>query len=199
HHVKEEATQTAIDLSKINLGFRVTTQTDLFPNGNEGKHALMTIDIETLTSLIKKLKMEGAAGQNGIPNALFRGDPSFWAYYLALLFNDLRDTTGLPDAWKGSIIHPIYKAGNPTNSSNYMLIALIDVEAKLYTSCLLQQLVEWIHDGQLIPQCQTGFRAGMGASTNLATLALLENKARLKKKRLLSCFIDLKAAFDCVP
>ncbi|KAJ1139452.1 hypothetical protein NDU88_005824 [Pleurodeles waltl] len=88
HHVKK-ATQIANDLSKIHFGFRVTTQTDLPPNGNKGKHALMTIDIEILTSLIKKLKMEGAAGQNGIPNSLFRGDPSFWAYYLALLFNDL--------------------------------------------------------------------------------------------------------------
>ncbi|KAJ1184344.1 hypothetical protein NDU88_001152 [Pleurodeles waltl] len=60
-HVKEEATEIANDLSKINFGFRVTTQTDLLPNGNEGKHALMTIDIEMLTGLIKKLKMEGAA------------------------------------------------------------------------------------------------------------------------------------------
>ncbi|KAJ1153638.1 hypothetical protein NDU88_006397 [Pleurodeles waltl] len=129
------------------------------PNGNEGKHALMTIDIETLINLIKKLKMEGAAGQNGIQNALFRGDPSFLAHYLALLFNDLQGTTGLPDEWKGSIIHPIYKVGNPANPSNYRLIALIDMEAKLYASCLLQQLAEWIHDRQFIPQCQTGFRA----------------------------------------
>ncbi|KAJ1114662.1 hypothetical protein NDU88_002897 [Pleurodeles waltl] len=170
-HAKEEASQIANDLSKINFGFRVTTQTDLTLNGNEGKHALMTTDIGMLTSLIKKLKMEGAAGQNVIPNALFREDPSFWAYYLALLFNVLRGTTGVPDAWKGSIIHPIYKAANPANPSNYRLIALIDVEAKLYASCLLQPLAEWIHDRQLIPQCQTGFRAGMGASTNLAKKA----------------------------
>ncbi|KAJ1110581.1 hypothetical protein NDU88_007931 [Pleurodeles waltl] len=104
HHVKEEATQISNDLSKINFGFRVTTQTDSSPNGKEGKHALMTIDIEMLINLIKKLKMEGAAGQNGIPNALFRGDPSFGAHYLVLLFNDLQGTTGLPDALKGSII-----------------------------------------------------------------------------------------------
>ncbi|KAJ1087605.1 hypothetical protein NDU88_000772 [Pleurodeles waltl] len=53
HHVKEEATQTANNLSKINFGFRVTTQTDSSPNENEGKHALMTIDIEMLINLIK--------------------------------------------------------------------------------------------------------------------------------------------------
>ncbi|KAJ1114388.1 hypothetical protein NDU88_002626 [Pleurodeles waltl] len=160
HHVKEAATQIANDLSMINFGFRVTTQTDLPLNENEGKHALMTIDIVMQIRLIKKLKMEGAAGQNGIPNALFRGDPSFWAHYLVLLFNVLQGTTGLPDAWKCSIIYPIYKAGNPAKPSNYRLKALINVEAKLYASCLLQQLAEWIHDRHLIPQCQTGFRAG---------------------------------------
>ncbi|KAJ1117841.1 hypothetical protein NDU88_006037 [Pleurodeles waltl] len=200
HHKKEEATQATTDSSKINFGVRVTKQTDSSPNKNEQKYTLKSIDIEKLTSFIKNLKLEGAAGQNGIPNALFRGDHSFWAHCMTLLFNDVQGTMGLQDALRnGSIIHPKSEAGDPTSPSNYRLIALIDVEAKLYSACLLQQLAGWICDKHLIPQCRTGFRAGMGASTNLITLALLGNKARPKKKMLFACFIDLKAAFDCVP
>ncbi|KAJ1120670.1 hypothetical protein NDU88_008832 [Pleurodeles waltl] len=117
------------------FGFRVTTNAD--PDQFD---LIKDIDIEQLIGIIKKLKIAGAAGQNGIPNAIVKGDATYWAYYLALLFNDLHGSKTLPDAWKGSIFHPIYKTSNPASPTNYRLIALIDVEAKLYASCLLLHL-----------------------------------------------------------
>ncbi|KAJ1217527.1 hypothetical protein NDU88_005121 [Pleurodeles waltl] len=118
HHRKEEASQAVKDPSKINFGFRVKLKTGSSPSDKEQEHTLMNIDIEKLTGLIKKLKLEGAADKNGIPNALFRRDTTFWAYYLALLFNDLQGTMRLPDTWKGSIFHLIYITGNPAAPSN---------------------------------------------------------------------------------
>lgn len=151
-----------------------------------------------LRGIIKKLKTEGAAEPNGLPNALLKQAPDFWADYLTPLFNHIYSQNMVPNSWKGNIIHPIFKQGNHSKPENYRLISLIDVQAKLHASCLLADLQDWINEKSIIPKFKTGFRSGMGTTTNLATLALLTEKAVKRKTQLLACFIPLKSAFDRV-
>lgn len=153
--------------------------------------------VKQLTKIIKKLNSEGAPGPNGIPNALFKGEAAYWAKYFTTLFNELFKTNEIPESWRGSIIQPIFKGGNPSKPKNYRLIALLDVVAKLYASCLLVQLKTWSDDHKCIPRSQTGFRTGAGTLTNLTALTLLIEKST--NSCLFTCFVDLKQAFDSMP
>lgn len=44
------------------------------------KNLLPVVDIKQLTKIINKLKLEGAAGSNGIPNTLFKLNIIYWAH-----------------------------------------------------------------------------------------------------------------------
>lgn len=71
--------------------------------------------------------------------------------------------------------------------------------SKIYASNLLADPEDWVSPINLMPNMQTGFRAGMGTLTNISAVKLLANQAFAKSRTLYACFIDLKAAFDKVP
>lgn len=138
-------------------------------------------------------------GPNGLPNSIFKAKIDRWTEILTPLFNDVVKTKKVPDSWQGSIIQPIYKSGPQENPENYRLIALTDVKAKVFSSCLLSDLEEWATKEDLIPTFQTWFRRGESTSKNLTVLTLLAERAKYKKQKLYICFVDLKAAFESVP
>ncbi|XP_078533257.1 uncharacterized protein LOC144819159 [Lissotriton helveticus] len=158
-----------------------------------------SFSLKQVSNTIKSLRADGAPGPNGLPNALFRKDPTFWASQLTPLFGHSLKTGNVPESWRGSILHPIYKSGSRADPNNYSLIALIDVEAKIYASNLLVELESWVSSTGIIPRTQTGFRPGLGTLTNLSALTLFVNKAIHNSTLLYTCFLDLKAAFDKVP
>ncbi|KAJ1198861.1 hypothetical protein NDU88_002700 [Pleurodeles waltl] len=95
---------------------------------------------DQIAGLIRKMKPEGAVALNGLQNAIFKIHPEYWAQYFLPLFTTTALVSCIPDSWRGSIIHTIFKSGNLALPTNYRLIALIDVEEKVYGSCLLQHL-----------------------------------------------------------
>ncbi|KAJ1124523.1 hypothetical protein NDU88_002974, partial [Pleurodeles waltl] len=151
-----------------------------------------------LLKIIGKSRMDCAPGPNGLPQALFKQDTERWANFLAAMFNDVITTGIVPASWKGSIIHPIYKGGSALSSSNYRLIALLDVDLKYFSCCVLKHLEAWITENNILPFNQTGFTKHQGTLTNLMGLGLIINRAKAKGTPTYLCFVDFKAAFDCV-
>lgn len=82
---------------------------------------------------------------------------------------------------------------------NYRLIALLDLEAKVYARCLLKALEEWVAENNILPYFQTGFRASASTIDNITALAILSHQAAQRSQLpLFCCFMDYSAAFDKV-
>ncbi|XP_078509774.1 olfactory receptor 1f45-like [Lissotriton helveticus] len=153
---------------------------------------------QSILKIIKKCKQVSAPGPNGIPQAIYKEDPKFWARKFNILFRSISNSGRVPESWRGAIINPIYKGGDRKNPTNYRLIALIDAEAKYYASLVLADLAQWSDMHSKIPLNQTGFRRGTGTMANAMALCLIGEKSLQNHQELYTCFVDFKAAFDRV-
>ena len=117
---------------------------------------------------IKRLRSDSAPGPNELPNAPVQTGPKILE--LTPIFHQVYVQT-FPESWHGNMFKPINKAGLWSNPSNYRPIALIDFEANMYVSRLLQDLEARMGEAGIIPLSQTGFRARMSITTNLLEVA----------------------------
>ncbi|KAJ1135035.1 hypothetical protein NDU88_001481 [Pleurodeles waltl] len=141
-HLSKAASWSAQNGQQVKL-----TNGDLVsPDGPESptkkllQNADPIVDIDQLEKILKKLKAEGAVDANGLQKCPFE----MQCKLLGLL-----SSTSFQRPFS---LQPISENGNPTSSNNYRLITLIDVEAKLFVSCLLQHLQAWVKEKNLIPE-----------------------------------------------
>ena len=86
-----------------------------------------------------------------------------------------------------SVFISIPKKGNAKKCSNYHIIALKILQARL------QQYMN-----QKLPDVQARFRKGRGTRDQIANICWIIEKAREFQKNLYYYFIDYAKAFDCV-
>jgi hypothetical protein len=65
----------------------------------------------------------------------------------------------------------------------------------IFESCISQ----WAETNDLRAKGQVGFRKDFRTTDNLFILHTLTEQARFQKKKLYTCFVDFKKAFDTVP
>lgn len=91
--------------------------------------------------------------------------------------------------WKTAILTPIFKKGNPSDPTNYRLIAVLSHVRKI----LEAGIAFTITDKYTFHACQLGFRSNTGVET--AILRHLDEAPDVP----LTAVLDLKAAYDSVP
>ncbi|KAM0728548.1 Retrovirus-related Pol polyprotein from type-1 retrotransposable element R2 [Formica fusca] len=70
---------------------------------------------------------------------------------------------------------------------------------KVYTTILAERLREEVEVKELVPENQVGFRKGRGVMDNIYVLNYIVQRQIAKPKgKVISLFVDLKAAFDTV-
>ena len=117
---------------------------------------------------------------------------------LLVLFNAAFSTGQVPQSWKSSLVTPIFKKGDATDTTNYRPIAVGEPISRLYASILAQRLVDYTEDQQLRSPTQTGYRPQLGTMHQAFALQHVVDKHRHAKKPLYLCFVDLKSAYDKV-
>ena len=101
--------------------------------------------------------------------------------------------------WHNSIITPIFKSGDQYNPDNYRAIAVSSCLGKTFSTILLNRLKIFRSECCDDPIYQLGFREGAQTNDHLLTLKTIIDKYRKRKsKKLYTCFVDLKKAFDTV-
>ena len=124
--------------------------------------------------------------------------PHLLAPCLLVLFNAAFSTGQVPQSWKSSLVTPIFKRGDATDTVNYMPIAVGEPISRLYASILVQRLVTYTEDQQLRSPTQTGYRPEFGTIHQAFALQHVIDKHKHAKKPLKLCFVDLKSACDKV-
>ena len=124
--------------------------------------------------------------------------PHLLAPCLLVLFNAAFSTGQVPQSWKSSLITPIFKKGDATDTANYRPTAVGEPISRLYAGILVQRLVQYTEDQQLRSPTQAGFRPDLGTIYQAVALQHVIDKHRHSKRPLYLCFVDLKSAYDKV-
>ena len=148
---------------------------------------------------LKNLKIDKAAGPDGLPPRLYKELATELSVPLAKIFNMSLKEGRIPSAWKIAHVVPIYKKGKKSQPGNYRPVSLTNVACKVMESLIREQMLEHLQVNKLFSQHQHGFVSGRSCSTNLlASLeywtALLEENCHVD-----SIYLDFAKAFDTVP
>jgi hypothetical protein len=97
------------------------------------------------------------------------------------------------------IIHALYKGGDCNQFDNYRGITVGPILAKVFAMILESRINQWAETNDLRAKGQASFRKDFRTIDNLFILHTLTEQARFQKKKLYTCFMDFKKAFDTVP
>ena len=105
------------------------------------------VSLSVVLKILKKLKVNSAAGPDRLPSVFFNKTASVIAYPLSVIFrnnnnnnNNLIDLRSLPSEWKISHVTPVFEKGASTDPSNYRPISLNSCW-KILESIIAQDLV----------------------------------------------------------
>ncbi|UYV63018.1 hypothetical protein LAZ67_2002859 [Cordylochernes scorpioides] len=158
------------------------------------------ISLTEVTTEISKLGKNKATGLDEIPNEAIKYLLEEHTIYLRNLFNKILGTSQVPQQWTRTIIHPIFKNGDPDNPSNYRGISLISNLSKLFTSILKTRWNDWMERKSILAENQAGFKKGYSCQDHIFTLvSLIQMTLSRRRGKLYAFFIDLRKAFDTVP
>ena len=114
-----------------------------------------------------------------------------------LIFNNMDEE--LPASLKTSLVVPIFKAGEKSQTGNYRGISLISSIYKLYMTIITKRITAACERHKLLPKTQGGFRPGREVVHQAAALAELVDRSKPMNQTLYVAFLDQSKAYDRIP
>ena len=147
---------------------------------------------------ISSLKAGKAAGPDGLPPDLFiYGGPAI----VKLLTDFCRrcwQERDVPSQWLRANIVTIYKKkGAKSDCGNYRGLSMLDVAGKVLAKVLNKRFNSSIAE-RILPESQSGFRAGRSTTDMIFVCRQIIEKAREQQEPISIGFVDLRKAFDTV-
>ena len=107
---------------------------------------------------IENLKSHKSPGIDQIPAELIKASGRKIRYEIHKLFISIWSKEELPEAWKESIIIPIYKKGDKTDCSNYRGMSVLQTTRtyRILSNILFSRLTPYAEE--IIGDHQSGFR-----------------------------------------
>ena len=124
--------------------------------------------------------------------------PHLLAPCLLVLFNAAFSTGQVPLSWKSSLVMPIFKKGDATDTANFRPIAVGEPISRLYAGILARRLVTYTEEQQLRSSTQTGYCPELGTIHQAFALQHIIDKQKHARRPLYLCFVVLKSAYDKV-
>ena len=120
----------------------------------------ITINIEDIASLIKKINPNKATGSDGISGHMLLLCEETLALPLQLIFTNILYTSKYPEIWKLANVTPRFKKENKQLIKNYRPISLLPICGKIFEKIIFDQIYVYLHTNNLITSNQSGFRPG---------------------------------------
>ena len=157
------------------------------------------VTLAELRAVVYSMKRSGACGPDGICIRILLLCFETIGPVLLHIVNTCLTSCDFPDTWKHSLVHPIYKSGDPSIISNYRPISIVPIMAKIVERVVQQQLSAYMSDNHLLSSSQHGFRPRHSTETALLSVSnrILSNMDRGQVSLL--CLLDLSKCFDVIP
>ena len=114
------------------------------------------------------------------------------------IINTCITRSDIPDQWKHSIVHPIFKSGNPSDPTNFRPISLVPVIMKVVERVVHQQLYHYLSQNHLLACTQHGFRPRHSTETALLSVTDRILAATDRGEVSMLCLVDLSKCFDVI-
>ena len=178
-------------------GFKAKTSAYSSENHPIDDELSQQITLDELTTAMKKLKSGKSASEDNILNEMLKNSSENTTKALLKLFNACLQQRIYP--WNGSLMTLIHKKGDRYDANNYRSICVGSNMGKLFSSILLQRLIIFRAKFCKDYPNQLGFCKNAQTNDHLLTLSTIIDKYSKKmKKRVFTCFVDYKKAFDTV-
>lgn len=112
------------------------------------------------------------------------------------IMNEAWERGIIPEDWKYGVILPIHKKGDSKECDNYRGITLLTTALKVYETILECRLRERVE--KKLSDIQSGFRPDHSIQDHIFTVQQVLEKKLAKNKKVFTCFIDMKKAFDSI-
>jgi exonuclease III len=181
----------------------IETSIENHPNLKTFSNLDFHINSQEISKAILLLKTGKSAGEDRILNDMLKAGRDVLLPVIQKTFNLIYTSGIFPEAWAVSIIKPLFKGGNPFDTSDYRGISLSSCIGKLFCSVLNTRLVQYLEDNNIYIPNQIAFRKKFRTNDHIFTLQTLINKYTCKQgsktaRYLYVCFVDLRKAFDTV-
>ena len=152
-----------------------------------------------LREVMFSMKRSGACGSDGICIRILILCFDAIGPILLHIVNTCLTSCDFPVAWKHSLVHPIFKSGDPTMTSNYRPISIVPIMTKIVERVVQRQLFAYMSHNHLLSSCQHDFRPRHSTETALLSITnrIFSNMDRGHVSLL--CLLDLSKCFDVIP
>ena len=182
---------------------KTITNTSVLPAFNylsEKRFDHVIIENDEITSLIRKLNTDKAAGPDGISGQMLLLCDESVILPLQIIFRNILSTSIYPDIWKIANVTPIFKKGDKQIIKNYRPIPLLPVCSKILERFIFNNLYNYLDENNLITKNQSGFRPGDSTTNQLLYLVdeihqAFDNNESFEVR---AVFLDISKAFDKV-
>ena len=117
-----------------------------------------------------------------------------------MLFNCVLSRSIYPSAWNKSILTPLHKSGELSDTNNFRGVAVSSCLGKLFNKMLNTRLERKCVSEGLMNDCQGSSKKGSRTADHLLVIKfLLDKYVTGSNKKLFACFFDIRRAFDTVP
>ena len=157
------------------------------------------VTLGELREVVFSMKRSGACGFDGISIRILLLCFDAIGPILLHIVNVCLTSCDFPDSWKHSVVHPIFKSGDPAVISNYRPISIVPIMAKVVERVVQRQLSAYMSDNHLLSSSQHGFRSHHSTETALLSVTnrIFSNMDRGHVSLL--CLLDLSKCFDVIP
>ena len=153
---------------------------------------------EEIDKAISSLKAGKAAGPDGLPPDVFIHGGAALVTFMTEFSQKCWEEREVPTQWLRANMVTIYKRkGEKSDCSNYRGLSLLDVAGKIFAKVLNSRFNAYIAE-KILPESQSGFRAGRSTSDMIFVCRQILEKGREQQQPISIGFVDLKKAFDTV-
>ena len=153
---------------------------------------------QEVVKIIMSLKDKYSYGNDGLSNRFLKKIVNSICHPLSIIINKSIGEGIVPESWKNSIVHPLYKNGFKDLITNYRPISLLPTMSKVLERVIHQQTYNWLLNKDLFPNNQFGFRAQHSCIDLVSKFCYDVLKGFDNKCYTMAIFADLSKAFDVI-
>jgi len=125
------------------------------------------INKDKVIKVLSSLKVNKAAGVDGLPSTFLSMLGGAIVEPLTILFKRSLDHCEIPVDWKRANISAIFKKGSKKDPGNYRPVSLTSHAGKLFEKLVKEEIVQHLERNKLINSSQHGFMQNKSCLTNL--------------------------------
>ena len=152
-----------------------------------------------VTKILERLNTTKASGLDGIPAYILKHHAAELANSLTLIFNQSLSSGKVQSAYKLASVCPVFKKGDPYDSSNYRPVSLLPIISKVLESLVFQQLHDHLDNTPgAIPNEQFAYRRNHSTEYLLPLAINNWQRSMDTGDSTAVLLLDMSKAFDCV-